>query len=244
LGLACLYMTVLGFDSITTGFIYSQGVNESFIGILTALGALFGIVGSLSFPILRRKLGKNKTGILGFSLETLSLLFCVGSVFVLGSPFKPEALVDRFEHISGTPSSSYYTKSTYTLRDIWERQFHVVVLLFGIVVARFGLWIADLSVTQIFQEEVEESQRGIINGVQDSLNKFMDLIKFVLVILLPSPETFGYLIFISWVFVFLGSVSFFMFARQERKLKRESDMAVLTAAGAAGESGNNPIVTI
>ncbi|CAG7723616.1 unnamed protein product, partial [Allacma fusca] len=42
LGLACLYMTVLGFDSITIGYIYSQGVNESFVGIIAAMGAISG----------------------------------------------------------------------------------------------------------------------------------------------------------------------------------------------------------
>ena len=67
-----------------------------------------------------------------------------------------------------------------------------------------GLWIADLSVTQFFQEDVIESQRGIINGVQDSMNQIMNLIKFILVIVLPNLSTFGFLIISSWAFVFLG----------------------------------------
>jgi hypothetical protein len=29
---------------------------------------------------------------------------------------------------------------------------------------RFGLWVADLSITQIFQETVEESQRGVLGN--------------------------------------------------------------------------------
>jgi len=29
---------------------------------------------------------------------------------------------------------------------------------------RFGLWVADLSITQIFQENVEESQRGVLGN--------------------------------------------------------------------------------
>jgi len=78
------------------------------------------------------------------------------------------------------------------------------VMYSSLLLPFIGLWIADLSVTQIFQEEIQESQRGILNGVQDSLNKLMNLVKFALVILLPSPETFGYLIFVSWLFVFLG----------------------------------------
>ncbi len=31
---------------------------------------------------------------------------------------------------------------------------------------RFGLWVADLSITQIFQENVEESQRGVLGNYQ------------------------------------------------------------------------------
>lgn len=120
---------------------YSQGVDESFIGILTAIGAIFGILGSLSFPHLRKHLGKNSTGILGFILETLALLLCVGSVFALGSPFKPEAIVDRFQHFSGAPSSSYFTRMTYSIKEIWEKEVHIVILLGGIIVARFGEWI-------------------------------------------------------------------------------------------------------
>lgn len=64
--------------------------------------------------------------------------------------------------------------------------------------------IADLSVTQIFQEKVEESQRGVMGGVQSSLNEFMSLIKFIFTIVLPYPDMFGYLICLSWTFVFLG----------------------------------------
>ena len=36
----------------------------------------------------------------------------------------------------------------------------------GVIAARFGLWITDLTITQILQEHVEEEHRGIMNGVQ------------------------------------------------------------------------------
>ena len=35
-------------------------------------------------------------------------------------------------------------------------------MLGGIIVARFGLWLTDLSVTQIIQEGVQEDIRGAI----------------------------------------------------------------------------------
>ena len=36
----------------------------------------------------------------------------------------------------------------------------VCVLMSGIIAARFGLWITDLTINQILQERVEEERRG------------------------------------------------------------------------------------
>lgn len=52
IALAFLYMTVLGFDSITTGYAYSQDVPESILGVIGAVGAGVGLLGSLIFPFL------------------------------------------------------------------------------------------------------------------------------------------------------------------------------------------------
>ena len=70
----------------------------------------------------------------------------------------------------------------------------------------------DLTVTQLLIEEPDPSIRGAVNGVQNALNKFMDLIKFVLVIGLPLPETFGYLVIASYTCVALGWVSYTVYA--------------------------------
>ena len=80
----------------------------------------------------------------------------------------------------------------------------MTVFLLGIIQARFGLWIVDLTVNQILQERVAEEKRGVINGVQDSLNNSLDLLKCVLVIILPDMETFALLIFLSFVSINIG----------------------------------------
>ncbi len=53
IGLACLYMTVLGFDNITVGFCLHQCVPASILGALMGVSSIFGIIGSISFPYLR-----------------------------------------------------------------------------------------------------------------------------------------------------------------------------------------------
>ena len=89
-GLACLYMTVLGFDNITYGYILHQCVSESVLGGLVSASAIVGICGSIAFPFLRKSLGLAKTGIVGFVSLTSCLSLCVVSIFLLGSPFDPK----------------------------------------------------------------------------------------------------------------------------------------------------------
>ena len=82
--------------------------------------------------------------------------------------------------------------------------------------SHLGLWIVDLTITQILQERVEEERRGVINGVQDSLNNSMDLLKCILVILLPDASDFGYLIILSYISISSGWLLYASFSRQQR----------------------------
>ena len=69
---------------------------------------------------------------------------------------------------------------------------------------------ADLVVSQLFQENVPEHERGIVNGVQNSLNQLLDMTKFILVIILPKLHTFGFLILLSFTFIFFANVLFWV----------------------------------
>ena len=81
----------------------------------------------------------------------------------------------------------------------------------------------DLTVTQLLLEEPDPSVRGAVNGVQNGLNKLMDLLKFVLVIALPLPQTFGYLILASYACIALGLVSYSVYAcKPEKSAKIQS----------------------
>ena len=88
--------------------------------------------------------------------------------------------------------------------DFVQKYSSASVFLLGIILARFGLWIVDLTINQILQERVAEDKRGVVNGVQDSLNNSLDLLKCVFVIILPDKETFAILIFLSFVSINIG----------------------------------------
>ena len=75
---------------------------------------------------------------------------------------------------------------------------------------------ADLTISQIFLETIVESERGIVLGVQTSLNQLMDMLKFGLVVVLPQPEIFGFLIMISYAFICIGWLLYARFTYKAR----------------------------
>lgn len=98
MGLAFLYMTVLGFDCITTGYAYTQGLSGSTLSLLMGASAITGILGTVAFTWLRRKCGLIRTGIISGIAQLSSLILCVISVFMPGSPL--DLTVSPFADIS------------------------------------------------------------------------------------------------------------------------------------------------
>ncbi|XP_064371144.1 solute carrier family 40 member 1 [Dromaius novaehollandiae] len=240
MGLAFLYMTVLGFDCITTGYAYTQGLSGSVLSLLMGASAVTGIMGTVAFTWLRRKCGLVRTGLISGVAQFACLILCAISVFMPGSPldltvspfadlgarlFESEPLPtiaspgDKSEMAFATGMPNVLNGSTPANGDPEMSPEPVplisVSLLFaGVIAARVGLWSFDLTVTQLLQENVMESERGIINGVQNSMNYLLDLLHFIMVILAPNPEAFGLLVLISVSFVAMGHIMYFRFAQK------------------------------
>ncbi|XP_056145302.1 solute carrier family 40 member 1 [Lampris incognitus] len=232
MSLAFLYMTVLGFDCITTGYAYTQGLNGSVLSLLMGASAVSGICGTVAFTWVRKKCGLIRTGFISGTAQLSCLVLCVVSVFAPGSPFdlNVSPFQDIYTHLIGENplpeadhsltsilTSDSLARNTSTVAPPEElpslQSYMSVSLLFaGVIAARVGLWSFDLTVTQLIQENVIESERGVINGVQNSMNYLLDLLHFIMVILAPNPEAFGLLVIISVSFVTIGHIMYFRFA--------------------------------
>lgn len=223
LGLAALYMTVMAFDNVTVGYAYSQGISESVLGILMAAGSIFGIAGTFAFPRLHKKIGLERTGLFGFGLEVFCLCFCVAAVLAPGSPFDllhrtKTPPTPNTEILSTTPTifntfdnvTVFYNltadllSSNSSVTSGPSSYISIGLYMGGLTAARFGLWIADLTVTQLFLQSILETERGLVSGIQGSLNQLMDSLRFIMVILAPYPEEHGLLVFISFTFICIG----------------------------------------
>ncbi|XP_028992999.1 solute carrier family 40 member 1 [Betta splendens] len=227
MSLAFLYMTVLGFDCITTGYAYTQGLNGSVLSLLMGASAISGICGTVAFTWVRKKCGLIRTGFISGVAQLSCLMLCVISVFAPGSPFdlSVSPFKDLYTHLIGEKSLPEVDQSLATIlggnsttpapaeeMPPLQSYMSVALLFSGVIAARVGLWSFDLTVTQLIQENVIESERGVINGVQNSMNYLLDLLHFIMVILAPNPEAFGLLVIISVSFVAMGHMMYFRFA--------------------------------
>ncbi|KAM9724266.1 ferroportin isoform 2-T3 [Menidia menidia] len=252
MGLAFLYTTVLGFDCITTGYAYTQGISGSLLSVLMGVSAITGLMGTVMFTKLRKTYGLVNTGIISSCLHLGCLLLCVCSVFAPGSPMDLSLLMPYFASNSSVEpgetatqkqkhaypltggrnqpllpdrSSIHWTNNTVLFDNVPsgtapESYISIILLFLGVITARIGLWSFDLTVTQLLQETISESERGVVNGVQSSMNYLMDLLHFIMVISAPQPEHFGILVIISVLFITTGHSMYFLYAHKAKRKHR------------------------
>uniref|UniRef100_A0A8C2WSL8 Solute carrier family 40 member n=1 Tax=Cyclopterus lumpus TaxID=8103 RepID=A0A8C2WSL8_CYCLU len=233
MGLAFLYTTVLGFDCITTGYAYTQGISGSLLSLLMGVSAITGLLGTVMFTRLRKSYGLVNTGIISSCLHLGCLLLCVCSVFAPGSPMDLSLLMPYITSNSSTEGSSnqpllpdrssiHWTNNTVLFDNVPsdtapESYISIILLFLGVITARIGLWSFDLTVTQLLQENICESERGVVNGVQSSMNYLMDLLHFIMVISAPQPQHFGILVIISVLFITTGHTMYFLYAHKVKR---------------------------
>ncbi|KAL0862463.1 hypothetical protein Bca101_041581 [Brassica carinata] len=62
------------------------------------------------------------------------------------------------------------------------------MLMSGVAASRLGLWMFDLAVIQQMQDQVSESDRCVVGGVQNSLQSALDLMAYLLGIIVSNPK--------------------------------------------------------
>ena len=82
------------------------------------------------------------------------------------------------------------------------------ILCYCVILSRSGLWLFDLSVSQIVQETLSESIRGSVNGTWRSLYAMFDMMAFVFTMCFSDPNEFMVLCFVSALMVFCATASF------------------------------------
>jgi iron-regulated transporter 1 len=74
----------------------------------------------------------------------------------------------------------------------------LTMLISSLCLSRIGLWVFDIAVTQLQQERIPPDVRGVVGGVQQSLNAFFGLLCFTLGIIFPSIKDFNIYAFVAF----------------------------------------------
>ncbi|KAI6204752.1 Solute carrier family 40 protein [Aphelenchoides besseyi] len=242
-GLSLLYMTVLGFDGLAISYGKETGLPDDVIGWFRSAGSALGIAGAATYTTAERIFGVRRAGFTGLLLQQVFLYLCVMSIFLPGSPFDPEGYArethsepwwSRFRSafadggsngvndtiasgihaVDHAVSSNKMDWSTFTING--HSAMSIMVFFTGLTLARLGLWMADLSITQIMQERVPEEERGTVFGVQNAFCQFFSVLKDLIVLAFPDPRLFGFLIIMSVTFVTFGFLHYIYYLFKTR----------------------------
>ncbi|XP_044954800.1 solute carrier family 40 member 1-like [Hordeum vulgare subsp. vulgare] len=102
--------------------------------------------------------------------------------------------------------------------SIWVRGLASAwVLMGGVAASRLGLWMFDLAVTQLMQDNVPDSERCVVGGVQNSLQSMFTLLTYLMGIIVSNPKDFSELIVLSFMLVSCAAIMYTLHIYRVRK---------------------------
>lgn len=129
---------------VISAYIIEQKLSEAILGVCNAVGSVFGIVGTLVYPILVKRIGLVRTGVIGFWSEFAVLVICLMSLFTPGTLFEPfgfsmnpcpSAISPRENYTKPVSTKDYNNITAYFCS---YDKLSVILLVVGIALNRFG----------------------------------------------------------------------------------------------------------
>jgi iron-regulated transporter 1 len=96
--------------------------------------------------------------------------------------------------------------SCYASLYIDNNSISFAMLIAGVCFSRIGLWVFDISVTQLMQENIPAPIRGLVGGVQQSLNAFFTIVAYTVGLFVSNPKYFHIYASTAFVGVALAAV--------------------------------------
>ena len=130
----------------------------------------------------------------GMKLEVIGLWRGVASAAGLTGTFVYHVMAKKFGLVEIGMTSVVFQlaclSSCCISLFIVDRTTSFAMLIGGVCFSRIGLWVFDISVTQLMQEHIPAPIRGLVGGVQKSLNAFFTIVAYSIGLFVSDPEDF------------------------------------------------------
>ncbi|GLB41158.1 putative ferroportin1 (FPN1) [Lyophyllum shimeji] len=187
LAISLLYFTTLSFDGNMISWLKTNTYSDALISGMRGIAVCTGLAGTAIMPVLEKKIGLTRAGSWSIWSEVASLVPVVVAFYV-GSKEGAKA-------------------------PAWNQ----ALLFGGVAVSRIGLWSFDLCQLKLLQKTLaDHPRRNTLNGLQYALQSFLDLFKYVMVIVLSKPSEFKYTATLSLGAVVAGACLYTYYLRWER----------------------------
>ncbi|CBY40637.1 unnamed protein product [Oikopleura dioica] len=213
LALATLYVNILGLSFPLQGYGRENCLSEATISIIYIGSAVSGFLAPISFPFLKRTIGLLGTACAGAIWQLIFVGLGIYGLFTKGSPY---FLANEKECIDDLVTDEEVF-SSYWLRcpagvNMPESFVSIIVIFSAAVAQRWGLWIFDMSVTQMFQEKVDADKRNRTSAGHYSLCSVFEFLMYGLALAWGSSCLFGNAILVSSGLVVSGYAMFLIWA--------------------------------
>jgi len=159
------------------GYLVWGGMQLRTVGTWRGIAAVVGLVGTAAYRRSIQQTTLVRTGLwsITYQFACITVSFIALVLVCLG----------KYSHPSDDDGNDQDHGSILTTRTglLW-------LMIAGICASRIGLYVFDISVTQLMQEFIPSGIRGVVGGTQQSLNAFFQFTKFGLGLVWPDPAHF------------------------------------------------------
>lgn len=129
----------------------------------------------------------------GMRLESIGFWRGVSSAIGLAGTLAYDISVKRLSLVTTGMWSIVYQWSCLSIGlasvFVTDNRIALAMLIGSVCCSRIGLWVFDISVTQLMQEQIPSGIRGMIGGTQKSLNSFFQFLSYGMGIVFSNPQT-------------------------------------------------------
>eukprot|EP00537_Pseudo-nitzschia_pungens_P006155 CAMPEP_0172368488 /NCGR_PEP_ID=MMETSP1060-20121228/27480_1 /TAXON_ID=37318 /ORGANISM="Pseudo-nitzschia pungens, Strain cf. cingulata" /LENGTH=360 /DNA_ID=CAMNT_0013093093 /DNA_START=161 /DNA_END=1243 /DNA_ORIENTATION=- len=181
-------------NGLLSAYLLNRSMKARTIGVLRGISSGVGLLGTFVYTISIRLLSLETTGLWGVASQATSL--GIATVFL------------SLDHNEDTTSNDIF----------------LYLFIASVVSSRLGLWVFDVTVTQLQQHETPEQYRCLVGSVQEALNSLFNIVANIIGLLFTHPDQFIYISACGFMSVTLAFVFFFFGIFIPRRNRRGDEM--------------------